>query len=78
MISPTDLALLDGEHTVLVIQTATAREVYFELVEEDREGSAHIWIGGDIAVLPTDTMAQIMGPRGMEWIQLERLESQKD
>lgn len=72
-IRPTDLALLDNEEVILVIDIKSAKEALTDRYEVDDEGG-HIWLGGDNVVPCTDILAQICSARGLEWIHVERLQ----
>lgn len=72
-IRPTDLALLDNEEVILVIDIKSAKEALTDRYEVDDEGG-HIWLGGDNVVLASEILAQICSQRGLEWIHIERLQ----
>lgn len=71
-IDKSDLALLDKEEIVLILQVQPAKVVYKQNYDEDDEGG-HIWLGGDDVIHHKQVMAQILHARGLEWIRIERL-----
>lgn len=67
-----ELALLDKEEVVLVIDVQRAATVYEGSYDEDDEGR-HIWIGGDDVIPCNDILGQVLYNGGLQWIAIERL-----
>lgn len=69
---PGDLALLDKEEIVLLLDILPARLVYESSYDEDDEGG-HIWLGGDDVIDRGALMGKVLKNGGAMWIELERL-----
>lgn len=67
-----DLALLDKEEIVLLLEILPARAVYQSNYDEDDEGR-HIWLGGDDVIDSRALMGKVLWNGGAMWLQLERL-----
>lgn len=69
---PGDLALLDKEEIVLLLDILPARLVYPGNYDEDDEGR-HIWLGGDDVIDSKALMGKVLWNGGAMWLELERL-----
>lgn len=67
-----DLALIDKEEIVLVLDLKLAKEAYRGLYEVDDE-DRHIWLGGDNVIHYMNIMGQVLYNGKCEWIRIERL-----
>lgn len=69
---PGDLALLDKEEIVLLLDILPARLVYESNYDEDDEGR-HIWLGGDEVIDSRALMGKVLWNGSGMWIELQRL-----